>query len=205
MTLEEYLPAWVTDYLAPIVLLIGGLMALLIVSMYLKDKDSGKYKATVALGFVVGVAIVILAVVEGFKTELYTTILIAIAAFTLIIRPFRELHIAVVIGIMVMVIVYLLLGGLSGNEYLNMLSEGWPRIIVAFVAGAIVFSMLHFAEAIVKLFGGIFNFWPILFILGLLCIAEACCIYLGYGSIFDYIRQIKWEDVVPNMSGIIGL
>ena len=205
MTLEEYLPAWVTDYLAPIVLLVGGLVALLIVAMYLKDKDSGKYKATVALGFIVGVAIVVLAVIEGFKTELYTTVLIALAAFALIIRPFRDLHIAVVIGIMILVIVYLLLGNLSGNEYLDAISQGWPRIIIAFIAGAIVFGLLRFAEAIVKLAGGILNFWPILFILGLLCIAEACCIYLGYGSIFDYINQIKWDEIVPKNGELIGL
>ena len=209
MALEEYLPSWVMDYLAPIVLLVGGLVALLIVAMYLKDKDSAKYKATVALGFLLGIAIVVLAVIEGYKTELYTTILIAVAAFTLIIRPFRELHIAVIIGILVMVLVYLALKSLNGADIVGIdltpLSQGWPRAIIAFVCGAIVYGLLHFAEAIVKLFGAILNFWPILFILGLLCIAEACCIYLGYGSIFDYINQIKWSEVVPKTGEILGL
>ncbi len=210
MTLEEYLPAWVTDYLAPIVLVAGGLMALVIVAMYLKDKDSGKYKLVTGLGFVMGILIVILAVIEGYKAQTYSLVLIAVAAFTLIIRPFREIHISVIVGLMVMVVVYLLLGKLDGFVLfdqidLTPLASGWPRIVIAFVAGAIVFGLLNFAEALVKLFGTILNFWPVLLILGLLCIAEGCCIYMGYGSIFDYINKIPWNEVVPNSTSILNL
>ena len=203
MALEEYLPEWVITYLAPIVLLLGGIMALVIVATYLKDKDSGGYKASVGLGLILGIAIVVLALVEGFHAQSYSLILIAVSAFALIIRPFRDVHIAVIFGLLVMVIVYLALGGLNGSEVagidLSFLAAGWPRIIVAFVAGAIVYGLLGFAEAIVKLFGGILNFWPVLMILGLLCIGEACCIYLGYGSIFDYIRQIPWKEAIPHV------
>ena len=201
MTLEQYLPDWVFTYLSPIVLILGGVMALVIVATYLKDKDSGGYKASVLLGFLLGVGIVALALIEGFHAQTYTLILIVVAAFTLIIRPFREVHIAVVFGILVMVLVYLGLASLDGATLagfdLTVLSSGWPRIIIAFVCGAIVYGLLGFAEAIVKLFGAILNFWPVLMILGLLCIGEACCIYLGYGSIFDYINKIPWSDFVP--------
>jgi len=198
MTLEEYLPAWVLDYLSPIVLALGGIMALLVVAMYLKDKESMKYKATVALGLMVGILIVVLAVIEGFRVQTYTLILIAVAAFALIIRPFRDLKIAVIIGLFVMVIVYLLLGRLDGCVVggidLTVLSEGWPRIVIAFIAGAIVYGLLNFAEAIVKLFGTILNCWPVLLVLGILCLLEAYCVFMGYGSIFDYIRNIPWGD-----------
>ncbi len=205
--LEEYLPEWFFEYLSPIVLIAGGIMALLIVFLYLKDKDSAWYKLAVTVGVVMGALIAVLAVVEGYHAQTYTLILIAVAAFTLIIRPFREVHIAVIIGLFVMVLVYIVLGRLNGQEVggvdLTVLAEGWPRILIAFVAGSIVFGMLRFAEAIVKLFGGIFNFWPILFILGIICIAEAVCMMLGYGSIFDYIRDIPWpkpEDIpVPKL------
>ncbi len=201
MTIEQYLPDWVVTYLSPIVLLLGGVMALVIVAMYLKDKESSGYKICVLLGALLGVAIVVLAVVEGFKAQTYTLVLIALAAFALIIRPVREVHIAVIIGLLVMAIVYLLLANLNGYVIagidLTVLSQGWPRIIVSFVAGAIVYGLLNFAEAIVKLLGTILNFWPVLLILGLLCIGEACCIYLGYGSIFDYINNIPWKSYIP--------
>ena len=203
MTLEEYLPSWVVDYLSPIVLILGGVIALAIVAMYLKDKESGKYKLTVALGFLMGVLIVILSVVEGYKAETYTLILIIIAAFTFIIRPFREIHVAVIVGLMVMIIVYILLAKLDGYMLfdsidLSVLASGWPRIIIAFIAGAIVFGLLNFAEALVKLFGAILNFWPVLLILGLICIAEGCCMILGYGSIFNLINGKEWVS-----SGIV--
>lgn len=207
MTLEEYLPEWVLNYLSPIVLALGGIIALVIVAMYLKDKESMKYKLVVALGLVVGVLIVVLAVIEGFRAETYTLILITIAAFTLIIRPFRELKIAVIIGLFVAILVYLALGRLNGVELagvdLTVLSEGWPRLIIAFVVGAVVYGLLNFAEAIVKLFGTILNCWPVLLVLGILCLLEAFCIYMGYGSIFDYIRDIPWKQYIPEAGNIV--
>lgn len=45
----------------------------------------------------------------------------------------------------------------------------------------------NFTEAIVKLVGKIPNWWPLLLVLGLVCIVEICMIYLDYGSILDYI------------------
>ena len=197
MTLEEYLPSWVVDYLSPIVLILGGVIALAIVAMYLKDKESGKYKLMVLLGFLMGVLIVILAVIEGYKAQTYTLVLITVAAFTLIIRPVREVHVSVIVGLMVMVVVYLALGNLDGYMLfdqidLSVLASGWPRIIIAFIAGAIVYGLLNFAEALVKLFGTILNFWPVLLILGLICIAEGCCLIMGYGSVFDLISGKEW-------------
>ena len=47
--------------------------------------------------------------------------------------------------------------------------------------------IFNFAEAIVKLFGKVLNWWPLLFVLGLVCIVEAALMYMGYGSILDYI------------------
>jgi hypothetical protein len=207
MVLEQYLPEWVTGYLSPIVLLLGGIVALLIVATYLKDKDSMKYKVMVGVGAVLGVLIVILAVIEGYPVRNHTLILIALAAFTLIIRPFRDINIAVIIGLLVMVLVYIMLGNLAGQTAgsidLTVIAQGWPRIIIAFIAGGFVFGMLRFAEELMHLFGKILNFWPVMLILGVICIAEACCIFLGYGSIFDYINQIKWSEIVPKTGGLL--
>jgi len=200
MTLEKYLPSWVLDYLSPGVLLIGGLLAIVIVALYLKNKDSAWYKLTMIIGAAFGVLIVILAVVEGFKVQTYTLILIAVAAFTLIIRPIREIHISVIVGLLVMIVVYIALGQLNGAHLgsidLTVLSAGWPRILIAFIAGAIIYGLLNFAEALVKLFGKILNWWPLLLVLGLICVAEGICILMGYGSVFNYIQDIPYNDYI---------
>ena len=208
MTLEEYLPSWVLDYLSPIVLVTGGLIALVIVMAYLKDKDSMLYKALVGAGLAIGILIVVLAFIEGYRAELYTKILIIVAAFTLIIRPIREVHVSVIIGLLVMILAYVALGSLNGviiadRIDLSVLASGWPRIGIAFVAGAIVFGLLNFAEALVKLFGKVLNLWPVLLILGIICIAEGICIYMGYGSIFDYLAGIEWKKPELILLGIL--
>jgi hypothetical protein len=87
-------------------------------------------------------------------------------------------------------VIYTMLGDLTGSVGgydLAELSQGYPRIIVAFIGGAIVYMLLHFAEAIVLTVGKILNWWPILLILGIVCIVEAAIMFMGYGSIMDYI------------------
>ena len=197
--IEEYVPSWVLDYLAPIVLVVGGVMALVIAITYVRDKESASYKICVLLGVILGILIAVLAVIEGFKTDMFTKILIVVAAFTLIIRPVRDIHISVIVGLMVMILVYVALGSLNGVMIadkidLTPLSQGWVRVGIAFVAGAIVYGLLNFAEALVKLFGKILNLWPVLFVLGIVCVIEGICIYMGYGSLYDLISGIKWNS-----------
>jgi hypothetical protein len=118
-----------------------------------------------------------------------TCVIMVIAAFTLIIRPFKEVHFAVLIALMVMGVVYVLLGGLAGTR-LDILSEGWWRIGVAVFCGVIVFSLLHMLESVVKIFGKILNAWPILLILGIVCIIEGIMVLMGYGSVYDFVRSL---------------
>lgn len=196
--------SWMGDHLPEMLLLVGGLLAVLIVASYVKDKDSGKYKLFVALGLVFGVIMVLEAVAYHGEWRTITSVLVAIAAFALIIRPFRDVHFAVIIALLVMALVYLALDGLNGYMLadsidLTPLSEGWPRIIVAFLIGAIVYGVLNFAEAIVKLFGKILNWWPLLLVLGIICIAEAACMLMGYGSISDYIDTGSIEASLDNL------
>lgn len=169
--------------------MIGGLLAVGIAVAYVRDKDSWKYKGLMVLGFLFGVFMAIEAAAFYGDWRMVTSVFVAVAAFTLIIRPFREVHFAVIIGIFVMVLAYIWLGGLtevSGFD-ISFLADNPVRIIVAFVIGAIVYGLLNFAEAIVKGVGKILNWWPLLLVLGLVCIVEAAFMFMGYGSITDYI------------------
>ena len=187
--------SWIDANLPETILLIGGLLAILIAVFYVKDKDSWKYKGTMVLGFLFGLLMAVEAITTYGEWRLVTSIFVAVAAFALIIRPFREVHFAIILSFFVMVIIYIAMGQFNGymlfDQFdLTMLSEGWPRIIVAFVAGAFVYMITNFAEGIVKMFGKLLNFWPILLILGLVCIVEAVLMLTGNGSIVDYIQTL---------------
>jgi hypothetical protein len=175
------------DHVPEIVLILAGLLAILIVSQYLKNDTTLKYKSLVFIGVIAGAVMIFLSVTSYTTWNIFTAALIAVAGFTLIIRPFREVHFAVLLALMVLVLVYIFLGQITAEPF-DLLATGWPRIIVAFVAGALVYAILNFAEVIIKLFGKFFNWWPVLLILGLICIAEAASILAGYGSLYGLVK-----------------
>ena len=175
-----------SNHVPEIMLALVGIVALLIVFFYLKDKDGGKYKLMVLIGVLVGILMVVLCVTSPMKTALGTTVIVAIGCFALIIRPFRDVHFAVIFAVLVMVVVYILLGSIT-KEPFDVLATGWPRIIVAFIAGSIVYMMLNFLQAIVLGSAKILNAWPILIVVGVICIAESICVFMGYDSVYDTI------------------
>ena len=178
-----------SNHVPEIVLILVGVIALLIVYTYLKDKDSGRYKLMVLLGVIIGVIMVALCLTSEMKTATGTTIIVAIGCFALIIRPFRDVHFAVILAVLVMVIVYILLGDVTQDPF-DALNNGWPRIIVAFVAGSITYMLLNFLQAMVLGAAKILNAWPILAVVGIICIAEAICVWMGYDSVYDTIVNL---------------
>ncbi|MDR0508742.1 MAG: hypothetical protein LBG63_02815 [Candidatus Methanoplasma sp.] len=175
-----------STHIPEIILLVGGMIALLIVYAYIKDGASMKYKASMAIGVLFGVLMIILSVSSYADWEMFVAVVIAVMGFTLVIRPFRDVHFAVIGALLVMVLVYIFLGGLAGTE-LNFIAEGWPRVIAAFVVGAFAYMIMSFVEAIIKLFGKLFNWWPFLLILALICIVESVLMFMGYGSLYDLV------------------
>ncbi len=172
-----------------IVLVIGGLIAIFIVYLYLKDDGSTKYKFMVFLGLVAGVAMIYIAAVTWSGLALATAIIVAVAGFSLVIRPFREVHFSAIMALFVMVIVYILIGDLDGSTVygidVSFLASGYVRIAIALIAGAIVYMITNFIEELIKLFGKILNWWPFLLMIGLLCMAEGIIVFLGYGSVYE--------------------
>ena len=184
---------WAQDNLPELILLLGGLLAVGIAVAYARGKDSGKYKVLMAVGLVFGVFMAYEAATSYGQWRMITTIIVTIAAFALIIRPFRDVNVAIILSLFVMVIIYAAMGGLAGvflfdTIDLTVLSEGWPRLIAAFLIGAVVYMIANFAESLVKLFGKFLNYWPVLLVVGLVCIVESVFMFAGYGSFFDYIE-----------------
>ena len=172
-------------HIPEIFLAIVGVLAITIAYFYMKDKDSASYKALVAVGAIAGIIMVLMCLSSSLKGYLPTMIIVLVASFALISRPFRDAPFAIIIALLFGAIVYMSLGNLTGN--LDFLASGWPRVVIAIVVALIVFVLLHFVESIFQLFAKLFNWWPVLSVLGILCIVEAICVGLGYGSIIDMI------------------
>lgn len=187
MDVENY----VLDHIPEIILILGSIIALLVVYTYRKNELSGKYKGMLALGVIFGAVMIVLTVSSYASWNIFTAVIIAIMGFALVIRPFREVHFAIIIALMVMVVVYVMLGGTADIEGLEALSEGWPRVIVAFVVGALVYMVANFAEKLIMLFGKLFNWWPFLALLAVICLVEAVCLLAGYGSVYDLITNYQ--------------
>ena len=177
-----------SNHVPEIMLAVGGILAVLIVFLYVKDKESAKYKFAVLMGLIAGALLAIVAFSMFSAWGIATSILVIVAAFTLIIRPFREVQFSAILALMVMIIAYVLLAELAGTQ-LEILSEGWYRVAVAFACAALVYMMLHMAESIVKMLGKIMNAWPLLLVLGIICIIEAIIVFAGQGSLFDHVRS----------------
>ncbi len=168
-------------------MILAGLMALLIVYAYRKDKDSATYKFTVLVGFILGIIIMLVAVTRYQNWTSADALLVLLAGFTLFIRPLTKVDFVILLALLVMGIVYIYLGTLTGS--FEILSDGYPRIIIAVLAGSFIYMMFHFLEKVVQLFGKILNCWPILAILGLLCLAEGVLMLAEYDSIFTIIKS----------------
>jgi len=174
----------ISAHIPELILLLGGLIALAIVYTYRKNDLSVKYKAAMAVGVLFGAVMIFLCVSSYTTWNMFTAVVIAVMGFTLVIRPFREVHFAVIGALLVMVLAYIFIGALAGTM-LDFMAQTWPRIIVAFVLGAVAYMILGFAESIIKLFGKLFNWWPFLLVLALICIVESVLMLCGHGSLYD--------------------
>ncbi len=171
-----------------IALAIMGILAIAIVFAYRSNDEGTLYRVLVLLGLIFAIFMIYIAVAINTGWEVGTLIVVTLACFTLVIRPFRDLNFSLILSIVLAVWVYIFLGGLTGD--LAILATGWPRIIVAVVAGSLVYMLTRFIQDVAQLFGKLLNAWPLLFVLGVLCIAEAAMLYMGYNSIIDYIRTL---------------
>jgi len=192
MDYEGVIDTLMTNNVHASALAVGGLLAILIAILYVKDRDSAKYKLFMIIGLIFGVFMAFVAFNTYGTLFIATSVIMVIAAFTLIIRPFKEVHFAVLIALMAMGIIYLLLGGLEGTK-LEILSQGWYRVGLAFFCGSMVYMMLHMVESVVKMVGKILNAWPILLILGTVCVVEAIMVFTGNGSVYDLITSAANE------------
>ena len=177
----EIITEFVNGHVPEVLMVVAGLFALLLVHMYRKNKDSDWYKLMMFVGVILGVAIILVSITRYSSWTTFDAVLIFLAGFTLVIRPLTKIDIAILISLLVMGIVYIWLGGITGD--FEVVASGWPRIIVAIVAGALVYMVLHFIQAALQTVGKILNCWPVLGLLGLICLVEGALLLAGQPSL----------------------
>ena len=175
-----------------ILLVVAGILALLIVHEYRKDKESGLYVVLQLLGVLAGLAMIVVTATNYTHWSFLDSVLIIIAGFALVIRPFRDVDFAILISVVIMIVAYVYLGGLTGD--FATLGQGYYRIGIAIVAGAFVYMILHFIDAVAKMIGKFLNLWPVLFVLGLICLIEGIMIMAGGDTLIDYIETYQSQN-----------
>ena len=184
------------NYVPEICLAIMGALTLALVFAYRDDKESTTYKVLVGLGVLFGAFMVYVSVAVDTGWTLGTLIICVVTCFTLIIRPFRNVKIELIVGLIVMIWMYMYLGTLDGTTIdwlvdidLSFLAGGIPRIVVAVIVGALAYMVTGFATGLAMLVGKILNAWPFLLIISVWCILEAILLFAGYGSVYDFIAS----------------
>ncbi|MDD3399019.1 MAG: hypothetical protein PHW93_05425 [Candidatus Methanomethylophilaceae archaeon] len=171
-----------------VLMIAGGAVALYVAVSFLKDKDSQKYKLAALVGMLVGI-VMLLGGFMAFQystTPLFSVSVMLLTGFAMFFRPIQKIPVAAVFGLIVGVFVYLYLGGIT-DPNLQFLADGMGRLIVAIVAAALVFMVLNFIEQLLDFASTVLNAWPVLLVLGFVCLVDGAVLLATNDSLMALI------------------
>ena len=169
--------------LAPFALVFGGVVAVSrLLGFFVKGSAGKVLKGLGYLGFFVGVLLLVTGVVvlleQAWSVDVW--ILLVVTGLGLVLKPLSRIPFSALLG---------LVAGLvcAGLLYLYFplpttvlgVSSMWIYLAVFFVPALIVFLIFKFAEDLAKLFGLILGSWPVLTVLGFLCIAQGSLLLMN--------------------------
>jgi hypothetical protein len=162
--------------LAPYILIFGGIVAVSKLLSFLIRGSAGKIlKGLGYLGILVGALLLatgVLVLLENTSSfEVWG--LLFVTGLGLVLRPLSRVPFSALLG---------LIGGLAcvGLLYVYFplpstvlgFSSLWIYLVIFFIPALIVFVIFKFVEDLMKLFGMVLGSWPVLAVLGFLCIAQ---------------------------------
>lgn len=177
--------------LLPLFLVISGILTILYA--FIRWKTPGKTTgAEVLLGivtFIIGLLLPLgaaLCFVNG-AYGTFTIILLLILSIALVLGPISRmlkkiptLGIAAVIALAVSYVVATVVTALIPSWLQSLVPSNHILLIVLFIViTAILFSMLLFAKGLIELTGMIFGAWPIMMIIGAICILQGALLAFG--------------------------
>jgi hypothetical protein len=169
--------------LAPFILVFGGVVAASrLLSFFVKDSVGKVLKGLGYFGFFVGILLLVsgLVVLLDGAWSVDVWVLLVITGLGLVLKPLSRIPFSALFG---------LVGGLvcAGLLYLYFplpatvlgVSSMWIYLAVFLVPALIIFLVFKFVEDLTKLFGLILGSWPVLTVLGFLCMAEGILLLLN--------------------------
>ena len=169
--------------LAPYVLILGGLVAVSkLLGFFIKGSAGSVLKALGYLGIFVGALLLATGVIvlldQTSSIEVWG--LLIVTGLGLVLKPLSKIPFSALLGLVVgLLCVGLLYLYFPLPATVFGVSSLWIYLAVFFIPALIVFLLFRFVEDLMKLFGTVVGSWPVLTVLGFLCIAQGILLLLN--------------------------
>jgi hypothetical protein len=169
--------------LVPWILIFGGFVAVSkLLSFFVKGSAGKVLKALGFLGILVGVLLLAteVAIWLGQAWSVDVWVLLAVTGLGFVLKPLSRVPLSALLGLVAGVVCARLL-----YVYLPLpstvlgVSSLWIYLAVFLVPALLVFLIFKFVEDLVKLFGVILGSWPVMAVLGFLCIAQGILLLMN--------------------------
>ena len=169
--------------LAPYILIFGGVVAVSrMLSFFIKGSAGTVLKALGYFGIFVGALLLATGVVVllGQTSSIEVWGLLVVTGLGLVLKPLSKIPFSALLGLVVgLVCVGLLYLYFPLPATVFGISSLWIYLAVFFVPALIVFLIFKFVEDLVKLFGMVLSSWPVMTVLGFLCVAQGILLLLN--------------------------
>jgi hypothetical protein len=169
--------------LAPFVLVFGGVVAASrLLSFFVKGSAGKVLKGFGYFGFFVGILLLangLIVLLDG-AWSVDVWVLLVVTGLGLVLKPLSKIPFSALFGLVAGLIC-------AGLLYLYFplpatvlgVSSMWIYLAVFLVPALIIFLLFKFVEDLTKLFGLILGSWPVLTVLGFLCVVEGILLLLN--------------------------
>ena len=169
--------------LAPYVLVFGGVVAVSkLLSFFIKGSAGKVLKGLGYLGIFVGAVLLVTGVVVLLEQapSIDVWVLLVVTGLGLVLKPLSRIPFSALLGLVVGLVC-------AGLLYLYFplpatvlgVSSLWIYLAVFLAPALMVFLIFKFVEDLAKLFGMVLGSWPVLTVLGFLCIAQGILLLLN--------------------------
>ena len=168
---------------APYILIFGGIIAVSkLLSFFIKGSAGSVLKALGYLGIFVGALLLATGVVVLLDQTSVIEVwgLLVLTGLGLVLKPLSKIPFSALLGLVVgLVCVGLLYVYFPLPATVFGVSSLWIYLVLFFIPALIVFLIFKFVEDLVKLFGMVLGSWPVMAVLGFLCVAQGILLLLN--------------------------
>jgi hypothetical protein len=170
--------------LAPYILIFGGVVAVSkLLGFFGKGSAGNVLKAVGYLRIFVGALLLATGVIvlldQTSSIEVWG--LLVVTGLGLVLKPLSKIPFSALLGLVVgLLCVGILYWYFPLPATVLGISSLWIYLLVFFVPALVVFLIFKFVEDLVKLFGMVLGSWPVLTVLGFLCIAQGVLLLFNY-------------------------